>query len=99
MRWLGTFRVRLIVWWPWRSHFAFLDRETKIHLLLEFVHTRDLHGELVAEPDHPARAAAHEIAPRFVEHIKVILDRGQRHEAAHREAGHVHEEAEVPHVG
>ena len=62
------------MWWPWPSHFAFLDGQLEIHLLLELVHARDLHGQFVAEPDHPARAAAHQIAPRLVEHIKVILN-------------------------
>ena len=75
------------------------DGKTELHLFFEGVHLRDLHGESVAELDHPARGPANEISPRFVEHIKVVFNRGQRHETAHREAGHVHEETKISHVG
>ncbi len=34
----------------------------------------------------------------FLIDIKVILQSGQRHEAAHGEAGHVHKETKVPQV-
>ena len=75
------------------------DGKTEVYLFFEGVHLRDLHGESVAALDHPARGPANEISPRFVEHIKVLFNRGQRHETAHREAGHVHEETKISHVG
>ena len=54
---------------------ALLDGKAEIHLLFERVHLRHLHGKLVAETDYPARAAADQVAPHFVEHIKIVLHR------------------------
>src|SRR6185312_9153703 len=81
------FRMAKFGWW-----------NAKIHLFLEAVHFGDLHLHFVAEPDHPARAASDEMAARFVEHIKIIFERGEMHEAAHRQTGNDHKKSEIAHV-
>ena len=72
--------------------------QSEIHLLLEAVHLGHLHLELVSQLNHAPGAPAHEQIPLHIEDKKVIGDCGQRHQPAHRESGHIHEEAEVPHV-
>ena len=78
--------------------FAALDSKAEVHLLLRGIYFRNLHGERVAKFNHSPRAAAHEIAPRFVEDVEIVFNRGQRHEAAHREAGNIHEETKVANI-
>jgi len=73
--------------------------ELEIHLFFEGVHFADLHGDLIAEFDDTAGAAADEMAARCVEHVEVVFDGGEWHQAAHAQPWHVHKETEVAGVG
>ena len=72
--------------------------QPEIHLLFGRIHLRHLHFHHVAEPDHPAGAAANELTALLVVDIKIVLHGGQRHETAHRQTGHVHKEAEIQQI-
>jgi len=73
--------------------------KAEVHLLFERIHFRDLHGQFIAQGDHAARAAADEISPRFIEHVEIVFNRGQRDESAHGQPGHIDKETKIPHIG
>jgi hypothetical protein len=58
-------------------------RDSKIHLFFEAVHLRNLHLDLIPEPDNSPSAAADEmVARRFID-VKIICHGRERHGAAH----------------
>jgi hypothetical protein len=69
--------------------------EAEIDLLLERVHFGHLDLDLVAQPNDAARAAPDQAVLLGIENIKVIGHGGEWHQAAHGEAGNIHEEPEV----
>src|SRR5436190_2170637 len=56
--------------------------DLEIHLLLERIHTADLHGEIVTQLDDATRAAADEAVLDGIQHEEVVLHRGEMHQAA-----------------
>ena len=54
---------------------------------------------LVAQLDDAAGAAADEMAAGLVENVKIVLNGGEMHQAAHGQAGHVHKKSEIARVG
>jgi hypothetical protein len=74
-------------------------RELKIDLLLECVHFSHLHFDVIAEAKDAAGAPAYEMISRRIEHVKIVLQTGERHEAAHAESRNVDEQTEVADFG
>ena len=68
-------------------------------MLFEGVDFGDLDTDAIAETDHAPGTAADEMVARGLKDEEVIVNCGERDEAAHGKAGDIDEEAEIANVG
>ena len=73
-------------------------RQTEVHLLLETIHLGHLHLQSIAQLDHSSGASSDDLLTRRVEGIEVVHHRGERHQPAHGQAGHIDEKSKVPEI-
>ena len=67
-------------------------------MLFRDIDFSDLHRYTIPESDHAATAASDKIVACRIEHVEVVLDGRQRHNATHCQARHIDEESEVAYV-
>ena len=73
-------------------------RQTEVHLLLETVHPGNLDLQAIPELDDTAGASSDDLKTSGVECVEVVLQFGERHQAAHTQASHIDEKTEVPEI-
>src|SRR5690606_38669588 len=73
--------------------------EAEVHLFFGGIDFGDLDGDIVAEADDAAAAAADQVIAVGLKDIEIVFNGGEWYEAAHDKAGDIDEEAEIADLG